>query len=228
MGEKTADEMILSYNDVVLRRSDLDILNGRYFLNDRIIEFYFNHISSHYPSEKISLVSPSIAFYIANCPGIDTLNDFISPLNLTTKELILFPVNDNDDVSLAEGGSHWSLLVYVRKANVFVHHDSFNGLNASYAQNLYRAVVGHVGGADIVSKCTYIECDKSPQQKNWYDCGVYVLAIAKAICEWYIKIKPRVDDELWYSVVNNKVDLVTVAHLRCEILWLITSLMDKK
>ncbi|KAL7201891.1 hypothetical protein ACSBR1_033562 [Camellia fascicularis] len=44
MRKSAADEKILSYNDVVLRRSDLDILSGPYFLNDRIIEFYFSYL----------------------------------------------------------------------------------------------------------------------------------------------------------------------------------------
>ncbi|GMP88376.1 hypothetical protein CsSME_00040394 [Camellia sinensis var. sinensis] len=39
MRKSTADEKSLSYNSVVLRRSDLDILSGPYFLDNRIIEF---------------------------------------------------------------------------------------------------------------------------------------------------------------------------------------------
>ncbi|CAL1392928.1 unnamed protein product [Linum trigynum] len=42
MGRSAAtDEIIPSYNDDVLRRSDLRILSGPRFLTDRIIEFYF-------------------------------------------------------------------------------------------------------------------------------------------------------------------------------------------
>ena len=33
-------------------------------------------------------------------------------------------VNDNDDVSVAGGGSHWSLLAYLRDENAFAHFDS--------------------------------------------------------------------------------------------------------
>ena len=71
--------MILSYNDVVLRRSDLDILSGPRFLNDRLIEFYFSYLTSCYPSPYISLVPPSIAFWIMNCPDTRSLRDFIEP-----------------------------------------------------------------------------------------------------------------------------------------------------
>lgn len=50
-----------------------------------------------------------------------------------------------------------------------------------------------------------MEC-KTPQQSNGYDCGLYVLAIAKAIYNWYLldnyrgdlisAIKKRVDDSM--------------------------------
>ncbi|KAL7201886.1 hypothetical protein ACSBR1_033558 [Camellia fascicularis] len=89
MRKSAADEKILSYNDVVLRQSDLDILSGPYFLNDRIIEFYFSYLPSCYPSKEILLVSPSIAFWIANCPDIESLKD-VEPLNLSSKKLVIF------------------------------------------------------------------------------------------------------------------------------------------
>lgn len=56
MGE---DEKVLSYGDVVLRRFDLKILQGRDYLNDHIIEFYFCYLSSS-TSPKILLLAPSI------------------------------------------------------------------------------------------------------------------------------------------------------------------------
>ncbi|GMI70946.1 hypothetical protein like AT5G60190 [Hibiscus trionum] len=85
MGKPVADEIILSYNDVVLRRSDLEILSGPYYLNDRIIEFYFRLLSSSHPSQDILLVSPSIAFWITNCPDVDDLKGFFEPLKLSDK-----------------------------------------------------------------------------------------------------------------------------------------------
>ncbi|KAI7996146.1 NEDD8-specific protease 1 [Camellia lanceoleosa] len=199
-----------SYNDVVLRRSDLDILSGPYFLNDRIIEFYFSYLPSCYPSEEILLVSPSIAFWIANCPDIESLKDFIEPLNL----------------SKAEGGNHWSLLVFERNANVFMHHDSYGGLNAGHAKQLYRAIVGYMGIPDIASACKYVEYSKTPQQVNGYDCGLYIAAIAKAICSWYeSKSEQKDEDGLWFSTMNEQVNPPVVAEMRKEILGLVKSLM---
>ena len=96
MEKSAADEKILSYNDVVLRRSDLEILSGPYYLNDRIIEFYFSLLSSSHPSQDILLVPPSIAFWITNCPDVCGLKDFLEPLKFPDKKLVIFPVNSND------------------------------------------------------------------------------------------------------------------------------------
>ncbi|EEF30121.1 NEDD8-specific protease 1 [Ricinus communis] len=228
MGKSGADEKILSYNDVVLRRSDLDILNGPYFLNDRIIEFYFSYLSSSHPSEDIILLSPSVAFWISNCLDTESLKDFLEPLKLPDKKLVMFPVNNNEDVNLAEGGSHWSLLVYERSCNVFVHHDSYSGTNKRHALQLYKAVARYIGTSDATAHAKYMDLNDSPQQVNGYDCGLYVTAIAGAICYWNESCDRKERDCLWFSVVKEQVTPAAVAAMRTEILSLIRSLMVSK
>uniref|UniRef100_A0A2P2M2A4 Sentrin/sumo-specific protease senp8 n=1 Tax=Rhizophora mucronata TaxID=61149 RepID=A0A2P2M2A4_RHIMU len=228
MGRSAADEKILSYNDVVLRQSDLDILSGPFFLNDRIIEFYFSHLSSVLPLEDVLLVSPAIAFWITNCPDLGSLKDFLEPLKLPNRSLVMFPVNNNDDVSLPEGGSHWSLVVYWRNQKVFVHHDSYGATNERYARQLYKAVVGFLGTSDTGPETTYMEFTDSPQQVNGYDCGIYVTAIAKAICHWHETCDHKEADDMWFSDVKEKINPYTVADMRVEILWLIKGFMENK
>ncbi|CAK9170176.1 unnamed protein product [Ilex paraguariensis] len=226
MGKASADEMILSYNDVVLRRSDLDILSGPYFLNDRIIEFYFSYLTACYPSEDILLIPPSIAFWIKMSLKFNqNLKDFVEPLNLSDKKLVIFPVNDNEDVDEAEGGSHWSLLAFERITNVFVHHDSISGeLNRKHAKQIYKAVVPYMGTG---SNGAYVECSDTPRQVNGYDCGLYVTAIARAICRWYESNEPK-EGVWWLSAMKEQVTPCSVAEMRNEILVLITSLMENR
>ncbi|BFG34322.1 hypothetical protein CerSpe_205960 [Prunus speciosa] len=234
MGKTNPDEKILSYNDVVLRRSDLDILSGPYFLNDRIIEFYFSYLSSC--SEEILLVPPSIAFWIMNYPVGQCLTEFLEPLHLPEKKLVIFPINDNDDVSKAGGGSHWSLLAFERNANKFFHHDSNGGffhhdskggMNSVHAKRLYNAVVSFMGVSSSTTKPVYQECNSSPQQMNGYDCGLYVLAIARVICSWYGR-KDNDGDKMWFSAVQGQVTPSVVAGMRNEILGQIRDLMPIK
>lgn len=223
MGNTSGDDKILSYNDVVLRRSDLDILNGPNFLNDRVIEFYLSFLSTVHTSPAISLIPPSIAFWISNCPDTESLFDFMKPLELHDKDLLIFPVNDNPDVELAEGGLHWSLLVYYKEANSFFHHDSLMGVNKWNAKQLFKAVSPFVSNGNAA----YRECTDTPQQKNGHDCGVYLLAIARVICEWFSSGGMKNRDELWFTDVKETVpDLAN--HLRAEILGLIEKLMSER
>ncbi|XP_059635080.1 NEDD8-specific protease 1 isoform X2 [Cornus florida] len=225
MRKCAADEKILSYNDVVLRRSDLDILSGPHFLNDRIIEFYFSHLSSCHPSEDILLVPPSIAFWLTNCPAIESLKDFVEPLGLSAKKLVIFPVNNNDDVTKAGGGCHWSLLAFWRETNIFVHHDSYEGMNKRPAKQLYTVVAGYMGTSNTASGASYLEDSNTPQQVNGYDCGLYVAAIARAICHWYVTSGPKDEESLWFFALNEQVTPSAVTGMRHEILGLIKSLM---
>ena len=227
MGKSQADEKILSYNDVVLRQSDLEILSGPYYLNDRIIEFYFSYLSSCHPSQDILLVPPSIAFWIMKCPVVEALKDFLEPLHLSDKALVIFPINDNDDVSQAEGGSHWSLLAYYRHANMFVHHDSCRSMNTAHAKQLYKAVVGYMGLCGSASEASFLECADSPKQENGHDCGLYVMAIARVICNWHVNCRNTCTSDLWFSDVKEQVTPSAVAGMRSEILALIKNLMAR-
>lgn len=227
MAKTSEDEKILSYNDVVLRRSDLGILGGPHFLNDRIIEFYLSYLHSQYPSPDILLVPPSISFWITNCPDVESVKDVVKPLNLPEKKLVFFPVNDNIDLLKAEGGNHWSLLAFERDANLYVHHDSFGGYNTCHAKRLYEAVVPHMESSGTAFCGRFVECSSTPQQKNGYDCGLYVLAIARAIWFWYSSSRPK-NGGLWFSSVEQQVTPSVVSGMRKEILGLISSFRNEK
>lgn len=105
-------------------------------------------------------------------------------------------VNNNRDVSKANGGSHWSLLVYTRgrenehvrsskgRADVFAHFDSAGGINRGAADALAHAVAPWLGspGARAAAETVNHAPAAAPRQTNGYDCGLYVLAAADAVC----------------------------------------------
>nr|CAD1817582.1 unnamed protein product [Ananas comosus var. bracteatus] len=230
----SADDKILSYGDVVLRRSDLSILRGP---TTSTIASSTSSSPTSLSSfsgagdilsggggggDRLLLVSPSVAFWIANAP--DTA-DAVEPLRLRDRDLALFAVNDNPDVALAEGGSHWSLLVYHAAAREFVHHDSGRGLNRGPAARLYGALKGFVGEGD--DEARLVE-GPTPQQGNGYDCGLFVLAIAMAVCDWYRKGRRDEEGERWFSDLRKDVDGNAARELRGELLNLILSMMNTK
>lgn len=216
-----ADEKILSYGDVVLRRSDLDILHGPHYINDCLIEFFFAYLS---PPNPVLLISPSMSFWLSNCPDSTSLPEAIDPLKLHLRDLVLFTVNNNSDVTAAEGGTHWSLLVYYKGTNEFVHHDSSQGMNRWHAEMLFEAVKGFTGEG---GEARYVE-GFTPQQSNGYDCGLYVMAIARVVCDWFQEGGVMNEGEKWFSALKEGVDATMVADLRGELLRLILGLMETR
>ncbi|CAD6270915.1 unnamed protein product [Miscanthus lutarioriparius] len=183
-GSNKGEEWVLSHRDVVLIRSDLAILRGPCFINDRIIAFYFAHLSAGLHNDDLLLLPPFIPYLLSNLPDPDSIAAVAHPLRLASRRLVLLHVNDNPDASVAEGGSHWTLLVLDSatrpSAPRFVHHDSLRGM-----PNL--PIAAHL--ADALRPL--LQCDSgtvalvqghTPRQTNSYDCGVYVMAIARAIC----------------------------------------------
>ncbi|XP_057508510.1 NEDD8-specific protease 1-like [Actinidia eriantha] len=113
------NEEVITYKNIVMGRSDLDILDsGRTphcYLNDQIIGFHFSYLSSLFNSDDPS----SLSFWLANCQDVESGKDFVEPLNFSGKKLVLFTVNNNnDDLDGGETGTHWSLLVFYRNTNV--------------------------------------------------------------------------------------------------------------
>ena len=87
-------------------------------------------------------------------------------------------VNDNDDVAAAGGGSHWSLLAYLRDENAFAHFDSADGRNDATAARLAETLAE---AFSLKNSPAFVSGRSgSPRQRNGYDCGVFALATARA------------------------------------------------
>lgn len=87
---------------------------------------------------------------------------------------IFLPINDNRNVSMAEGGSHWSLLLVSIIDGVAFHYDSLEGANneeAWVACKRLASVLGKPLRFHYLSEC--------PQQENGSDCGVFVCIIMR-------------------------------------------------
>ncbi|KMT03925.1 hypothetical protein BVRB_8g187350 [Beta vulgaris subsp. vulgaris] len=255
------DKEVLKYKDIVLRASDLDTLRGPCFLNDQIIAFYFSYLLSSSKSDDILFVEPSISVCLANCQDDKFIEEFAQSCIMSSKRLVLFTVNDNDDFD-GGGGNHWSILVYDRTKNSFLHYDSMEGVNSFHAMKLYDAIKEYMGPGGQVSRPhissyslkkqknkkknisyvsrplgraepesvaatapavspTFMEC-KTPQQSNGYDCGLYVLAIARAICQW---CSDELNESDVISAIEKRVDDSVELKMRSELLEIIQDLI---
>ncbi|PNW89020.1 hypothetical protein CHLRE_01g055050v5 [Chlamydomonas reinhardtii] len=209
---KKGERKVLDYGDVLLREADVELLEGPHWLNDQIVSFYFEYLerealpatSAAAAISGVLLLPPATSFLLMHA-GPDMAGDILGPLKPHSRGLVLLPVNDNPDVDRAAGGSHWSLLVFHRPSNTLRHYDSSGGSgNAAAAKRLAAAVGpalqppgaggGGSGSSGSGSSGTgssgasgggprFVEVVDTPRQCNGYDCGVYVLAVARAACE---------------------------------------------
>ncbi|XP_051919324.1 sentrin-specific protease 8 [Hippocampus zosterae] len=174
------DPVVLSFQNSLLRRSDVSLLEGPHWLNDQIIGFAFEYFASErfrLLGESVVFVSPEVTQFVkcASCP--EELAMFLDPLDLASRRRVFLAVNDNNDQSA--GGSHWSLLVYHHKSNNFAHYDSQNGSNSLHARLIASKLEPLLGAG---RKPVFQE-QPTPVQENSYDCGMYVICIAEALCE---------------------------------------------
>ncbi|XP_016330844.1 sentrin-specific protease 8-like isoform X1 [Sinocyclocheilus anshuiensis] len=174
------DPVVLSYQDSLLRRSDVALLNGPHWLNDQVIGFAFEYFATErFKSlgEKVCFISPEVAQFIKYASCQEELAIFLEPLSLASCRCVFLAVNDNSNQSA--GGSHWSLLLYRRDTNQFSHYDSQSGSNSLNARRIAAKLEAFVGTG---AKVPFVE-EQSPSQQNSYDCGMYVICNAEALCE---------------------------------------------
>lgn len=108
-----------------------------------------------------------MAFMLMQTRDPTSLRDALPNFGKTTH--IFLPINDARNVSVAEGGSHWSLLLVSVIDGVSFHYDSMNPSNYREAQN-----ASHKLSQLIERPLRFVNLEDSPQQDNSSDCGVYV------------------------------------------------------
>ncbi|KAI8439425.1 hypothetical protein MSG28_013219 [Choristoneura fumiferana] len=172
--------VILSFHEILLHKSDVDLLDGPYWLNDTIISFYFEYLERvmFNTATELLFVSPEVTQCI-KMVKTDEIKTFLEPLGVSRKKFVFFALNDNDSPDTA-GGSHWSLLVYSKPESCFYHLDSSSGSNHDVAWEFASHLMSYfsnTGAINFVDK----EC---LQQCNGYDCGIHVICNTERLAEY--------------------------------------------
>lgn len=81
-------ERLLSYGDVLLRKADLNLLLGPLWLNDNIIEFYFEFLRREglNDADDLALIGPSMTFLVLQSNKL-LVKEILEPLNLKHKNV---------------------------------------------------------------------------------------------------------------------------------------------
>ncbi|CAG9767333.1 unnamed protein product [Ceutorhynchus assimilis] len=184
----TSNVTVLSYNESLLRKSDVDLLKGPHWLNDTIISFYLEYLDTDFFENNNSLlfVSPEVTQCIKISPQRE-LDIFLNPLLEKEPKFIFFALNDNEQTEYC-GGTHWSLLAYSRPEKRVFHYDSSRGINDGPALDLAEKILKYFrlpfeGRFEEVSTL---------QQNNGYDCGIHVLCNTEQLASYanhYGKLK---------------------------------------
>ncbi|PSN65603.1 cysteine proteinase [Corynespora cassiicola Philippines] len=174
-GSLSPDDAYLSYYDVRLTKADVDSIKYDW-LTDNAIAFWQEYLEREelkaYPKASIVLLRPSMSFMLMNTPNPLTLKEALPKFDTVTH--IFLPINDNSDVTHAEGGSHWSLLLVSIIDGVAFHYDSLSPSNDREARNTSQKLEILLG-----KRLRFCHMDDAPQQENGSDCGVFVCVLMK-------------------------------------------------
>lgn len=212
-----SDEVVLSYHETLLRRSDVAILLGPLWLNDQIISFYLEYLehdrfADH--KDRILFVSPEVTQCLKMLPK-NEISIFLDPLGASDKSFVFFPLNDHQFDSA--GGTHWSLVVYSRPDQKFFYVDSAKGSNWSTSKRFAANVWEALGCNEHNVLLDTIPCF---QQENSYDCGIHVLFNVEHMAEHAVEKGDLVD-------VSEIIEGLKPVGKREEILALIEQLVAK-
>lgn len=213
MSYTRADPIALSFNDTILRVSDIQLLQGPHWLNDQILSFYFEYLETikYKTNPELLFVSPEVTQCMKLMSDVE-LKSLIEHLNANKKLFIFFALNDNE--SHRAGGTHWSLLVFSRPERTFFHFDSLGNSN----QDAMQQFVNRIKEAFDCRIC-HMKPIRCLQQSNSYDCGIHVLCMTDNIADYVNR----------FECVNGVEPLHhdTISAKRGELLKLISSLGGK-
>lgn len=125
-----------------------------------------------FPKASIVLLRPSMSFMLMQTPDPLSLKEALPNFSTTTH--VFLPINDCADVTAAEGGSHWSLLLVSVIDGVAFHYDSMAASNDREARSTTMKMEQLLG-----KRLRFIPMHDSPQQENGSDCGVFVCVLMK-------------------------------------------------
>lgn len=174
---RSKGEVLVDSHKIQITRKDINTLNGLNWLNDEIINFYFEMIQERSAEKGLKVYATNTFFYPKMMElGQPALKRWTKRVDIFEKDIMLIPVYL---------GMHWCLAVVdFRKPGVY-YYDSMGGNNKKclitllkYIQDEHRDKKGKE--LDIEKWEHKIRKD-IPQQMNGSDCGMFACKFAEYI-----------------------------------------------
>ena len=170
---------------LAMSAKDFASLDGKEFIDDRVISFFLEWHKNRLPEEvkdSVAILGPSQVALLRNNLSPDEFLELILPFDLNRKRVILSVLNNPNDPA------HWSLLIFADGS--FYHLDSVRPWNSEIAQDFanYLGRALDIGDPSFEDKiCSH--------QKNNHDCGLYVIENGrKSLEQIYVKSKCLADN----------------------------------
>ena len=172
-------EVVASLGDCLVREEDMLLLRPGQWLNDQLIGIIFELSEQEtFAGSNIAFIGPEVTQFIKVSP-VTELALCLEPLGLSSKRAVLWALNNCASLD-APGGSHWSLLVFLRESRTFYHLDSSAGMNSLVAKDMAWRASKLLGVVVEASAVVEMEVE---QQTNGHDCGVFLLLNALRVAE---------------------------------------------
>ena len=117
---------LISCRESNLYPEDLESTNDSKHITDGGIQFYvqslWESLEEDMKNKKVKIVSPSASYYIQKHDSKKEIRKMIDDWELNKYEWVIYPINNKKDVE-TDGGTHWSLLVYRKIDNTYLHFD---------------------------------------------------------------------------------------------------------
>jgi sentrin-specific protease 8 len=158
---------------------------------DESIAFAYSHFDGSGDGEGLPdallIMNPTVAFCLTMARDTKEVQAHLDALKVETRELIICPINDNENLMTADGGHHWSLLVAWATARHpvgphrlnFAYYDSLaddSGSRNSRSLRHAEKIAARLAGTRV--KLSPAPC---ANQNNWYDCGIYTIMFSEII-----------------------------------------------
>lgn len=176
---KRHDELIVEENGIEVRVRDLKTLKDTCWLNDEIINFYFQLIQKRSDNNlKYPKVYCFNTFFVKRLRegGHKAVKRWTKKVDLFSHDLILIPVHLEN---------HWVLATVCMKNFMINYYDSMSGCKKEVLVALHKYLEDEMkdkkGEVLDTSKWASNVVKDIPQQKNGYDCGVFTCKYAERL-----------------------------------------------